>query len=197
MIKKLLPKGRVKLLFISVVLLAALLLSYDFFVSNVYVRYLKVVNLNVFVSTTNKSNEDRSIGAKTIGLNGLEVRRSLSTAKSVAYVKSTPCKAYDETKRQFRVTLDGVTYPNVVPLYHNSSIDFQCLNSSKSVKTILMWTKFNGSPLVNYGFGVRRPFEQMECPVTNCELTNDRNKLNVSDLVLFHLRNDIDYFPGW
>lgn len=107
-----------------------------------------------------------------------------------------PCNALDPSKRQFRVTLDGVTYPNIVPLYHNSSLDFKCLNSSSSVKTILMWNKFKGLPLINFGFGVHQPFEKMNCPVTNCELTNDRSRLSDADLVIFHLRNNIDYFPS-
>lgn len=107
-----------------------------------------------------------------------------------------PCNALDPSKRQFRVTLDGITYPNIVPLYHNSSLDLKCLNSSSSVKTILMWNKFKGLPLINFGFGVRQPFEKMNCPVTNCELTNDRSKLSDADLVIFHLRNKIDYFPS-
>lgn len=106
------------------------------------------------------------------------------------------CNALNHSKNQFRVTLDGITYPNIVPLYHNNSINFKCLNSSTSTKIILMWNKFNGLPFIKYGFGIRQPFFKMNCPVTNCELTNNRSKFKDSDLVLFHLRNKIDYFPS-
>ena len=59
-----------------------------------------------------------------------------------------------------------------------------------------MWNKFYGMPFVDYGFGFRKPFENMNCPVTNCELTNNRSRLNESELVLFHVRSLIDYFPN-
>lgn len=116
--------------------------------------------------------------------------------KNKSYFYAEKCSVINTTKNQFRVIIDGVSYPNIVPLYHNISINFSCLNSSKSNKKILMWTKFKGEPLVDYGFGPVRPFEKMNCPVTNCELTEDRKKLKVADLVLFHLRNKIDYFPS-
>lgn len=107
------------------------------------------------------------------------------------------CRAVDlSRKSQFRVILDGIRYPNIVPLYQNTSIDFDCLASSNTTKTILMWTKFKGLPFIDYGFGVGEPFKRMNCPVTNCELTDDRRKLKDADFVLFHLRNKIDYIPG-
>ncbi len=34
-----------------------------------------------------------------------------------------------------------------------------------------------------------------KCPVNNCELTFDREKLQNSSMVLFHLRNLIDHYP--
>jgi hypothetical protein len=42
--------------------------------------------------------------------------------------------------------IDGKLYPNIVPIYHNKSIDLNCLNkkSRNSIKKILLWTKFNG-----------------------------------------------------
>jgi len=93
--------------------------------------------------------------------------------------------------------LDNKTYPNFVPFIYNKSIDLKCLNIiSNKTKTILLWTKLNGIPLLPIEYGYRKPFEQLNCPVTNCELTNDRSKLNQSSLVLFHLRNRIDYLPS-
>ena len=58
-----------------------------------------------------------------------------------------------------------------------------------------MWNKFKGTPNLAYEFGIRWPFEILNCPVTNCQLTNDRSKLKDANLVLFHLRNSIDQFP--
>ena len=110
--------------------------------------------------------------------------------------KVEKCDKFLNTSTQFSVVIDGIKYPKHIPLYENKTINFKCLNSSKNIKTILMWNKFNGLPHIKYEYGTRKPFELLNCPVTNCELTNDRNKLNKSDLVLFHLRNKIDYFPN-
>ena len=97
-------------------------------------------------------------------------------------------------KRQFYIKIDGEVYPKSVPLFYNASIDLQCIKKSQQRKTILMWTKFKGLPLVDLNFG-KNVLNELKCPIDNCEITNDRNKLNQSDLVLFHLRNHIDYFP--
>ena len=104
---------------------------------------------------------------------------------------------FDSNRTQFFVTIDGIRYPKQVPLYENKSIDFKCLNSTNKPKTILLWTYFKGLPLplVNYQTGLVKPFESFNCPVTNCELTYDRTKLIQSDLVVFHLRNKINYLP--
>jgi len=66
-----------------------------------------------------------------------------------------------------------------------------------------MWNNFRGRPLTYQGefierfvYGVRKPFETMRCPVTNCELTNNRSRLNQSDMVMVHLRSPIDYLPS-
>lgn len=50
----------------------------------------------------------------------------------------------NETNSKFRI--DGKLYPNIIPIYHNKSIDFNCLNkkSRNAKKTILLWTKFKG-----------------------------------------------------
>jgi len=92
--------------------------------------------------------------------------------------------------------IDYKWYPSFVPSKYNKSIDLACLNlTSNKVKTILLWNKFNGIPFVHMEFGIRKPFEIFNCPVTNCELTNDRSRFNDSSFVLFHLRNQIDHLP--
>ena len=132
---------------------------------------------------------------------------SIKTSKNIqykiyfdAFLKDSSdelkCDIYLNTSTQFSVIIDGIKYPNRLPLYENKTINFKCLNTSKNIKTILMWNKFNGLPHINYKYGIRKPFELINCPVTSCELTNNRNKLDKSDLVLFHLRNNIDYFPN-
>jgi hypothetical protein len=101
-------------------------------------------------------------------------------------------------EKNVQIRLDDVEYPQVVPLYENRSIDFNCLkklSNRTQHKTILMWNRFYGLPLVSYEYGVRTPFANLNCPIVNCELTKNRSKLNESQLVLFHLRNEIDHFP--
>ena len=61
--------------------------------------------------------------------------------------------------------------------------------------TILMWNNHIGAPLYEQPVGLRTPFEQMGCPVTNCELTTNRSQFDESSLILFHVRSQIDYFP--
>jgi alpha-1,3-fucosyltransferase len=93
--------------------------------------------------------------------------------------------------------IDNKWYPSFVPSIYNKSLDLTCLNSkSKKLKTILLWNKFNGLPFLPVMYGIKKPFEQLNCPVTNCELTNDRSRFSDSSFVLFHLRNKIDYFPN-
>jgi alpha-1,3-fucosyltransferase len=82
-----------------------------------------------------------------------------------------------------------------LPLYNNETLNFTCLNSDSNIKTILLWNNFKGDPIFTYGEGVREPFKLNKCPVTNCELSTDRSKLNKSDFVLFHMRSRISDFP--
>ena len=95
--------------------------------------------------------------------------------------------------------LDGVKYPKLIPLFQNKKIDFECLRtiqSTKKKKTILLWNTHYGAPLSDhYAFGHSEQFSKSNCPITDCELTKDRSALSRSDLVLFHLRNKIDFIP--
>ena len=123
----------------------------------------------------------------------------LSRISEIKVLKeSNECLVIRPKAVQFMIKINGIVYPQHVPLYENKSIDFGCLNRNiKSIKTILLWNKFNGRPLTNdFEFGYSRPFEQLKCPITSCQLTNDTRKLNESSLVLFHLRNRIDKLPN-
>ena len=123
-------------------------------------------------------------------------------------MKSKPTKTSIDSckleKKDFSIVLDDQTYPKRIPLYHNNSIDFECLNRTNSKrKTILLWTNFNGNPLKSIKNNLTilkqsssEVLRRLKCPVTNCELTFDRAKYNQSILVLFHLRNAIDKYPS-
>lgn len=45
------------------------------------------------------------------------------------------------------------------------------------------------------GIGKITPFENRGCPVTKCELTSNREILDVADLVFVHMRDEFDAIP--
>jgi hypothetical protein len=114
---------------------------------------------------------------------------------SVQHYKPSSCNPILPGRAQFSIKIDGVAYPKSVPRYHNKSINFTCLNSTRAVPTILLWTNIYEEPFDKPVYGVGEQFKRNNCPVTNCEFTNDKQKLNRSDLVLFHIRNRIAYIP--
>ncbi len=101
------------------------------------------------------------------------------------------------TSVNFKATINNVTYPTRIPFYLDKRLNFTCLNSPSytNPKTILLWNKFLGAPLFDYGSGHRQPFIDHKCPVTNCLITSDRSKITNADLVLFHMRSRINEFP--
>jgi len=116
------------------------------------------------------------------------------------------CEIFFKNKYQFYTEINGEVYPKSVPIYENKSINFECLNSVglQKQKTILFWNSFNGAPLLNHGvlknlINKTKMSENIltdfHCPVNSCKLTFDRNKLNQSQMVLFHLRSIIDEYP--
>lgn len=98
-----------------------------------------------------------------------------------------------------RFKIDNEIFPKSYPLYLNSSINFKCINSSSKnkIKTILLWNGFFERPSYGFDFGRVEPFKKNLCPVTNCELTNDRSRINQSDFVIVHMRNKIDPPPNY
>ncbi len=117
-----------------------------------------------------------------------------SQLSSKAYL-NVKCNPINKSYKQFRVTLDGHTYPKHLNLHTNKSIDFECLNSSKKLKLILLWNKFWNIPDYRYGLGIVTPFLKNNCPVTQCELTTDKSRLHNSDFVIVHMIDKIDYLP--
>jgi hypothetical protein len=121
---------------------------------------------------------------------------SIQTDNSLIINKENQSCNVFKNKLNEKYNIDNKWYPSFLPSIHNKSLDLKCLNSkSIKTKTILLWNKFNGLPYVPINYGIRTPFEQINCPVTNCELTNDRSRFKDSSFVLFHLRNRIDYLP--
>jgi alpha-1,3-fucosyltransferase len=99
----------------------------------------------------------------------------------------TACNPYQKNSNEFNLTIDNEIYPKFTPLYNNPKINYSCLNTDKSSKIILLWTKWFGSKTFDYGLGYGTPFKKNKCPVTNCEITNDRSRLKESNLVVFHM----------
>ena len=102
------------------------------------------------------------------------------------------CKYFNEDYKQYYHDFDGVKYPQYLYLSQNYTINFDCLNNNRPMKTILAWNRFYGEANFGYGLGKTKPFRDHFCPVTNCELTNDKRRLNESDLVMVMLTDSID-----
>ena len=107
------------------------------------------------------------------------------------------CEPILDNFNQFYVNFDGEIYPKQVPLYLNQSINFDCLNKSNDIKKILIWNGFFGDTSFTYGLGVRTPFIENNCPVTSCEILNDKSRLKESDYVIVHMRDGFDKIPTY
>ncbi len=105
---------------------------------------------------------------------------------SAASPGNETCRPFTDIK-QFSITLDNQVYPRRTQLFRNSSINFKCLNLDTSKKIILFWNTFFGE---KYYF-LDKGLKDGGCPVTNCELTDDKNKLNDASLVITHMYNSI------
>lgn len=91
-----------------------------------------------------------------------------------------------------RISIDNEFFPKVIPLNQNRMYNFSCLNSNDYRPVILLWNRFGGLPINGISDG---PLDSPSCPVSKCEITKDRNRLNESAYVLFHMRSPIDEFP--
>jgi hypothetical protein len=97
--------------------------------------------------------------------------------------------------KQYTVKIDGLTYPQYLPSYFNVSLNFNCLNKSRAMKKIMLWNGFFGHDDFYFGLGKVNPFVKNKCPVTNCEIFNDKRLLNEADLVVVHMRDHIPDIP--
>jgi hypothetical protein len=121
--------------------------------------------------------------------------KSIENLTNLFDLKYEKCNPILTSSKQFYVNFNGEYYPKQVPLYLNQSINFDCLNKSENVKKILLWNSFFGDSSYSYSFGSRIPFIKNDCPVSSCEITNDKSKLNQSDYVVVHMRDGFDQIP--
>ena len=107
------------------------------------------------------------------------------------------CDPFTTNFTQISIEIDNQTYPTHIPLYQNKSLNFNCLNTNTNTKLILFWNKWFDDPEYGYGTGVSLPFQKNNCPVYNCEITIDRNRIKESDIVVFHMRDKIGRLPKY
>lgn len=111
-------------------------------------------------------------------------------------IEKIECEPIDKMYQQYKVDIDGVTYPKSIPLFLNKSINFECLNKSSNIKKILLWNPFFADEGYSYGTGKQTPFIKKNCPVTACELISNKSRINEADFVIVHMRNSISQFPS-
>ena len=143
-----------------------------------------------YISFINKSVENEK---KII----FSFKKFIEIKKIVNKENNITCSPFNYDKKNFFIKLDNETYPKSLPLYLNNTINFECLNSSKNNKLILLWTPFYEKVSYGYGLGLMKPFQINKCPISNCEITNNRSRLNESDFVLVHMRNSISDLPKY
>lgn len=142
------------------------------------------------------------IGSRSFNKDFFYIINTLTKSKHKNNTKL--CNPFNENYVQFTVNIDNQTYPKYLNLNENKSINFDCLNQDDDLKIILLWTPFFGNSDYYYGLGAIEPFKKNDCPVTNCELTDDKERLKESDFVITHMRDslkdlplDKPHYPRW
>lgn len=105
------------------------------------------------------------------------------------------CSIFNRNYVHYSVVLNNQTYPKYLNLYKNKSVNFECLSQDNDMKVILFWNAFFGQSDYYYGLGKIEPFVRNKCPITNCELTNDKSRLNESHYVITHMRDNLGNLP--
>ena len=95
---------------------------------------------------------------------------------------SNYCNPINETYMPFKIKINGTQYPLHVSSHLNKKINFDCLNKAEKYKLILFWTEFWAWK--EFGIGKDEIFIKHKCPVTKCEITNDKSRVNESDYVV-------------
>ncbi len=102
-------------------------------------------------------------------------------------IKKNDCEPILKENKQYKVTIDGETYPKITYLHENKSINFDCLKKNENNKIIFMTTR---TYIIAMGYKpsiLENPFKSYNCPISNCQITYDKKKLNKSHLVLFEM----------
>lgn len=107
------------------------------------------------------------------------------------------CVPINPDAKQFYALINNVKYPKIIPSFFNSSINFDCLNENSNTKIILLWNSLEFWENYKYGLGRIHPFITSKCPAVNCEITNDKSRLNESDLVLVSLEQNSLNLPKY
>lgn len=105
------------------------------------------------------------------------------------------CSVINYDYKQHTVLIDGVLYPQYLYLSQNKSINYDCLNNSVPLKKILAWNTFYGEEYMGYGPEPVAPFKKKNCPITNCQVLNDRKRVNESDFVIMLMTDSIAEKP--
>ncbi len=104
--------------------------------------------------------------------------------------------------------MDGKYYPRYLPMFLNKSYNFTCLNQSNKtswIKSISCWNSLWDEKDFHYGESIHDVFIKQRCPVTNCETTSDKNRLNKSSMYLFYIEatstnnilSNLTVLPEW
>ena len=109
-------------------------------------------------------------------------------------LSTSQCRPLFSSNKQYYANVNGEIYPKIVPLILNKSINFECLNKQTAPKIILMWNSFFGDKFYGHTEG-NKGFIDNKCPVTNCYITADKNRLNEADMVVTHMRDGISEPP--
>jgi hypothetical protein len=65
--------------------------------------------------------------------------------------EASSCSVYNHDAQQFYVNINGVQYPQHVPIYYNRTINFDCLNTMRRRNRILLWNPFFDDKSHGYG----------------------------------------------
>ena len=131
--------------------------------------------------------------------NEISVNSTIYSLKEKTFTKNATnktvekCEAFIKDSNQSYYFIDGKVYPQLVPLFLNKSINFECLNQNKP-KVILLWAK---PGYYSSNVDKENVLKNVQCPVTNCEISTNKSKINESDFVLVHMNDPIKEPPEY
>ncbi|XP_076314783.1 alpha-(1,3)-fucosyltransferase C-like [Tachypleus tridentatus] len=88
------------------------------------------------------------------------------------------------TEWSYTISKSKYIFPWISSSYKSKPAVFLQSNTTHSqLKLVLLWTPFFSSKWGSISF------KDLSCPITECEITEDRNRFPYSDLVIFHWRD--------